>query len=157
VTNLASTSTRAEPFRDLELGKELHTLRGHQGPVRTLALTAEGLIVSGELGLMGSDPALRVWDTSGNQVREFREHGAIVEAIAMTPEGIAVSASDDESVIAFQPGTGATFAAVSMEGRIESISLSTDGSHILTGDTSPAVSCFRMVGGPMPQSRTACS
>src|SRR5262249_51264147 len=55
---------------DGNTGRLLHTLRGHEGYVRSVQFTPDGKLVSG-----GGDSTLRVWDAeAGKEVFQFKLH-----------------------------------------------------------------------------------
>jgi WD40 repeat protein len=60
------------------------TLRGHAGPVRCLAGSADGRrLVSG-----GQDQVVRVWDAgTGRELLTLRGHGQPVQGVAFSPDG----------------------------------------------------------------------
>jgi WD40 repeat protein len=64
---------------------------GHQGPIRCLAIAADGKTVA----TGGSDHTLRVWETNlGKEICLHAGHREVVEAVAFTPGGTAVAACD---------------------------------------------------------------
>ncbi len=83
---------------DVETGRELQTLEGHNGEVYTVAFSPdeEGRwIASG-----GEDSAVKIWDShSGTLVRNFRGHKGLVSSLAFSPDGRRlVSGSRDTTV-----------------------------------------------------------
>lgn len=66
---------------DLEAKKVLHTLLGHEGPIRSLAFSPDGLrLVSGS-----ADKSARIWDLGDSKFPElmrFNGHAAEVTAVA---------------------------------------------------------------------------
>jgi WD40 repeat protein len=111
---LAYVGTREENQRvhlyDLQTGVELHTLKGHQQTVISLAFSADGKF------LASGNPfeSVRVWDVaSGNELRKIAADGA----------GIALRFSAD----------GRKLAGASMNGRITLWDLQRGGRRELTG------------------------
>jgi WD40 repeat protein/serine/threonine protein kinase len=83
---------------DVEKDRELHTLRGHNGEVYTLAFSPDEngrWLASG-----GEDSAVKIWDShTGTFVRNFRGHTGLVSSLAFSPDGRRlVSGSRDTTV-----------------------------------------------------------
>ncbi|HUE72151.1 MAG TPA: serine/threonine-protein kinase [Pirellulaceae bacterium] len=83
---------------DVETGRELQTLEGHNGEVYTVAFSPDEdgrWIASG-----GEDSAVKIWDShSGTFVRNFRGHTGLVSGVAFSPDGRRlVSGSRDKTV-----------------------------------------------------------
>jgi WD40 repeat protein/tRNA A-37 threonylcarbamoyl transferase component Bud32 len=92
---LWGTPGRAEALR----------LRGHDGPVQAVALSADGrLLASG-----GSDESVRIWDAAtGRQVSLFRGHTGPVNAVAFGPgpNPLLFSAGADRTVRVWESAGG---------------------------------------------------
>ena len=83
---------------DVETGRELDTLRGHNGEVYTLAFSPDA---DGRwLASAGEDSALKIWDShAGTLVRSFRGHTGLVSSVAFSADGRRlVSGSRDTTV-----------------------------------------------------------
>ena len=79
-------------------------LTGHDGPVRSVAVTADGArAVSG-----GGDGTVRVWDlATGQQQAKLTGHDGPVRSVAVTADGArAVSGGDDGTVRVWDLATG---------------------------------------------------
>jgi WD40 repeat protein/serine/threonine protein kinase len=69
---------------DSATGAHLQTFRGHQGPIRGLAIDQEAR----RLASCGEDGSVRVWNvTDGRQVLEIGGGGKVVHSVSLSPDG----------------------------------------------------------------------
>src|SRR5262249_4526281 len=75
-------------------------LKGHQGPIRSIAFATEQYIVSG-----GDDRTVRLWDVgTGKQVSMHTKHGGTVQSISVTTDGKRIaSAGEDGRICLWDP------------------------------------------------------
>jgi WD40 repeat protein len=69
---------------DIDTGREIHCLRGHESQVNALAVTPDGRhAISGAGGYDGGelhDPTIRMWELeSGSMVRVFEGHSGLID------------------------------------------------------------------------------
>jgi WD40 repeat protein/serine/threonine protein kinase len=112
-------------------GQEVHTLRGHTGPVTGLAFSPQGgpSLVSGS-----EDGTLRIWDVAtGQERRLLRGHTAAVQDVALAPDGRRLaSASHDETVKLWDAAEDqGPFTLRSHRNRINAVAFSPDGSRLI--------------------------
>ncbi|MDD4652802.1 MAG: WD40 repeat domain-containing protein [Methanothrix sp.] len=134
---------------DLESGKEVRTLVGHQSWVRAVALTGDGRrAVSAS-----DDKTLKVWDLeSGKEVRTLEGHQDWVRAVALTGDGRrAVSASDDGTLKIWDLVSGSMIASITGDSYILSCAIAPDGLTIVAGEASGRVHFLHLEGYALSQ------
>ena len=100
-------------------------LRGHGGPVRALAISADGqAAVSGSF----DSSAIR-WSLTRNSAEQvLRFHESAVNAVALAPDGRVITGGEDGKIAVWQPGSPAPLQV--FEGHtapIVSLAVSPDG------------------------------
>lgn len=107
-------------------GKLLHTLKGHDGIVYSIAFSRQGeMLASG-----GQDATVKLWEvSSGRLLRSLEGHSQSVHSVAFDPMGeLLVSASSDSTVKLWGVGNGRLLRT--LEGhtsRVDAVVFSADG------------------------------
>lgn len=112
-------------------GREVDRLEGHEKPVNSVAVTADGrCVVSGS-----EDETVRVWDTaSPSELTSLQGHSGPVNAVAVTPDGrLAVSGSQDNTVRIWDLERKREQKNLEIEGIVKSVSATPDGHHVVAG------------------------
>ena len=116
---------------DLAARRERAKLTGHDGPVRSVAVTGDGTTAVSS----GHDGWLRVWDLAARRERAKLPGGPGM-SVAVSDDGTtAVSSSYDGSVRAWDLATGRERAKLTgHDGQLMSVAVSDDGTTAVSGD-----------------------
>jgi WD40 repeat protein len=125
---------------DLETGKVLRNLDGQSNEAYSATFSSNGQLVVAGTGMYQNDNVVKVWDTdSGKLVLSFGARQKPVKSFAIASDGRrAVSAQEDKTLALWDVPTGRllrTFETGHHLG-ISSVSVSADGSWMLSGDGS---------------------
>ena len=108
------------------------TLTGHDGPVRAVAISADGRrAISGDDG-----GTVRVWDLdTGEPLRTLADHHGRVFAVAISADGRrAVSGGQDRTVRVWDLDTGHQQAELrGHDGSVDAVAISADGRCVVSG------------------------
>jgi cytochrome c len=121
-------------------------LRGHGGPVRALAISADGTTtVSGSF----DSSAIR-WSLDRNTALQvLRFHESAVNAVALAPDGRIVTAGEDARIGVWRPGSTApalVFAGHSAP--IVGLAISPDGITLASASWDRTIRLWSLAGGP---------
>lgn len=128
---------------DVDTGKELLVLDGHDGPVRGLAFAPNGK----QVATSSTDGTIRLWDpATGKETAQLTGHQGTVTGVNYTPDGKRlVSAGDDRTVRVWEPQTGRELHSfIGHEGSVHSVACTPDGKYVLSGSADKTVRLWRL-------------
>lgn len=120
-------------------------LRGHGGPVRALAVSADGQSV-----LSGSfDSSAIRWSLSRNAAEQvLRFHDSAVNAVAILPDGRSVTAGEDGRIAVWRPGVAQPEQVLQGHSApIVSLALAPDGKSLASASWDRSVRIWALNGG----------
>lgn len=131
---------------DLQQGKELRTLRGHETSVNTVAVTQNGqLAVSG-----GRDRTLRVWDLDqGKSLKTLKGHRGWVTDLAILPNQTQViSASVDNTLKLWSLDSGENLRTFTGHTQpVVALAITNDGKELISGSKDQQVKVWDVATG----------
>ena len=121
---------------DLETGRAVHTLTGHDGGVTSVAVSPDGRrAVSG-----GGDGTVQVWDLETPAVRTLTGHDGGVTAVAVSADGRrAVSGGTDGMVRVWDVAHGVKLASFAAEHSITVLAVTSPGTPVIVGTSAGPV------------------
>jgi cytochrome c len=120
-------------------------LRGHGGPVRALAISADGKsAVSGSF----DSSAIR-WSLERNAAEQvLRFHESAVNAVALMPDGHAVTGGEDSRIAVWEPGLPAPVKIFEGHtGPVSGLAISPDGKTLASSSWDRTIRLWPLDGG----------
>jgi cytochrome c len=119
-------------------------LRGHGGPVRAIAVSADGATaVTGSF-----DTAVILWSLADGRARQvLRFHDGQVNAVAMLPDGRFASAGAEGKVALWREGESVPEILSGHEGPVAGLAVSPDGARLASAAWDGTVRLWPLAGG----------
>lgn len=131
---------------DMVSGKEPQTLRGHGGPVHSVAFSVDGLhVASGSF-----DDTARLWDaTKGTELRKFSGHGDTITSVAFSADGkLLATGSEDRTAKLWETDTGKDLQTFrGHNGKVRGVALSADRKHVATASEDGTAKLWNVTSG----------
>jgi len=131
---------------DVESGKQIRTLAGHQEMVVVVALTPNGtMAISGS-----EDGTLGVWEVeTGKELRTLGAHRSVVQAVALTADGAKVlSGSHDGELKVWDVAAGLLLWTLqSRQSPILAVAMTPDGRTAISGSADGTLATWDVVTG----------
>src|SRR5262249_19074620 len=130
---------------DTKDGKELSTLKGHEGAITGVSFSGNGQL----LATSGSDRTVRFWNpASGRLVTTTVAHSGPATAVVVNPNGAsAYSAGDDGTLKFWQLPPVASRSVAAPGDTVTALHLSGDGNQVLTGSADKSVRLTSFANG----------
>jgi cytochrome c len=129
----------------LALASAKAQLRGHGGPVKAVAISADGATaISGSF----DESAIR-WSLRSNAAEQvLRFHEGAVNAVALLPDGRAVTAGEDGRIALWRPGEQAPERVLEgHQGPVAALAVSPDGKMLASASWDHTVRLWPLAGG----------
>jgi WD40 repeat protein len=100
------------------------------------------------------DRIARLWDTTGNLIREFKGHYSIIPAVAFSPDGKSVLTGSWDNTMRLYNFDGTLIREFELaNGTISSVAFSPDGQYILSGSDDSTARLWDMKGNILQEFR----
>lgn len=141
---------------NLQRGERLHTLRGHDAKIRSVAFSADGkLAISAS-----SDATIRIWDIAGGEERDcLRGHGGTVRSLALASDGSGIaSASSDGTIKLWDiPERASTSNSDSHQAFIRCLAFTSNGKTLFSGSDDRTIRAWNSETGVLKRTYTGHS
>jgi cytochrome c len=124
-------------------------MRGHGGPVRALAISADGMeAVSGSF-----DSAVIRWSLSRNEAKAvLRFHDSAVNAVLVLADGRIVSTGEDARIAIWRPGEEQPSAVLTgHQAPVVALAVSPDGASIASASWDQTAALWSLAGSSKPR------
>lgn len=120
-------------------------MRGHGGPVRALAVTADG-----SRALSGSfDTSAILWSVAdGAALRVLRAHDGAVNAVALLPDGGFLTGAEDGRIVLWREGPEPERIVATHAGPVSGLAVAPDGRRIASSSWDGTARITPLDGGP---------
>ncbi|MFH1194966.1 MAG: TIR domain-containing protein [bacterium] len=133
---------------DINDGKLIRTLEGHQSSVNSVAFSPNGdFIISGS-----DDKSVKLWDAkSGKLIRTLEGHQSSVNSVAFSPNGdFIISGSSDKSVKLWDAKSGKLIRTLEgHQSSVNSVAFSPNGDFIISGSSDKSVKLWDAKSGKL--------
>lgn len=151
-TKLITTNTSSQTTFLLDQGewKCVHTLRGHNSMVQTVAISDDGQIVASG----SSDNTIKLWHLETGKLlrilgRWFSGHSSMVHSVAFSPDGeILASGSWDETIKLWLIGSGKEIRTLKGHTNcVNSVTFSPSGQMLASGSADCTIKLWHVISG----------
>ncbi len=129
-----------------EIGLVLQAVEGHTGPIRALAVSADGRLLASS----SDDLTFKIWDLASDRVRvTIRGHRRPSDALAFSPDGRLLATVDPGlGLRLWDAETGAERRFIPRpNGAIASVAFAPDGGAVFTGSTDGSLELWDVTTG----------